>query len=147
MTFIPGTDGIFYLDNESGVLTNYSDDVSKFNTDIKISNGEFATFGKGWQATAGRRKYAASFTERPQTASNLHNMLQDWLYPGAGTAHTAKTLRFDMPNSSPGSFRIEGEFLPDSFKTMDQDAEGDGKPAALELPGKFTIEPSFTLLS
>lgn len=147
MAFIPGTDGIFYMDNNSGVLTNYSNEVSKFSADVNISNGEFATVGEGWQTTAGRRKYSASVSTYPKTGDNFLNMLQDWLYPGAGTAHTAKTVRMDMPNSSPGSFRLEGEFLPDSFKSMDVNAEGDGKPPMLDLPGKFTIEPGYSLLA
>lgn len=147
MAFIPGTDGIFSMDNESGVLTAYSNEVSKFSSDVDISNGEFATFGEGWQTTAGRRKYKASFSYYPKTGSSFHNMMQDYLYPGAGSAHVAKTIRFDMPNSSAGSFRIEGEFLPSSFKSANQESEGDGKPSMLDVPGNFTIEPSYTLLS
>jgi hypothetical protein len=146
-TFIPGTDGEFKMDNASAALTDYNDEVAKFSSDIDFTNGEFATFGLGFQATPGRRKYKASIAFYPATASSFYNMLMAWLHPGAGTSHAAKTVRFDMPNSNAGSHRIEGEFIPDSFNTMAQDAESDGKPSLMTMPGKFMIEPTYSLLS
>lgn len=148
MAFVPNTDGILSLDNNSGILTNYSNDVSKFNYKITITNGEFATFGQGWQAVVGRRKYAGSLEARPQTgASGFQNMMMDYLHPGAGVAHGTKTLRWQYPNASAGSFQIDGEIMPDEFTGADQNAEGDGTPAMHALPFKFQIEPDYTLIT
>ncbi len=148
MSFVPGTDGILSLDNNSGVLTNYSNDTSKFNYKITVANGEFATFGQGWQATVGRRKFSGSMDIRPQTgASGLHNVLMGYLHPGAGVAHGTKTLRWQFPNASAGSFQLDGEIMPDEYTGSDQNAEGDGTPAMHSFPFKFQIEPTYTLIS
>lgn len=148
MAFVPGTDCIVSVDNNSGVLTNYSSEITTFDYDITMTNGEFATFGGGWQATVGRRKYAGSINVRPMTgASSLHNILMDYLHPGAGVAHGAKSLRAQFPDSAAGSFQLDGEIIPDSYKGAGQNAEGEGTPASHPLPFKFQTEPTYTLIS
>lgn len=148
MAFVPGTDCIVSLDDNSNVLTDYSDDISTFDYDITMTNGEFATFGVGWQSTPGRRKYAGSINVRPKTgASSLHNVLMDYLHPGAGVAHGTKTFRAQFPNSSAGSFQLDGEIIPDSYKGASQNAEGEGTPASHALPFKFQVEPGYTLIT
>lgn len=127
-TWIAGTEGVIQVDNAAGSLTDYSDYIETVTLDASTNIGQFFTLGlSAAQTTEGRRTFSGSLGYKPATDSaGFHNIVRQWLTPGAGNQSGSKTVQLQIPNSSAGSFQFDYEIRATSGNIANVNASGDG---------------------
>lgn len=143
MGFQPEHGAVFKLDSTTGgSLVDYSSHVTQI-TPPNMNNNiqQFHTIDSRIPKTT-IGGWTGSFTisvVRDPSPTSLHRVLQDWQLenpPGS------RTVQIDMPDSDPGSERISGEVIIQSY-TPGQVSGGSGNAsigqAQLAITGTFTV--------
>ncbi len=103
-----------WLDNAAENLTEISGSSNQCSLDIARQVSEIYTFDGNF---AIKKSCKSAVTVSLQalystTQNEAVDILEDWIFD---TPTTSKTLRIDVPDSSIGSTRYEGEFIIESY--------------------------------
>jgi len=111
-----------YLDNAAGTLTDISGSSAKVTMNLTIEEGNVRTLEGVWPLRRTCKKDAAISIDvvYTTTADEGFDLLRDWFF-NAATYNTARSIRLDLPDSSAGSDRYQGEVLLTNL-TWDTDA-------------------------
>jgi len=110
------------LDNSAGTLTDISGSSAKVSMNLTIEEGMVRTLDGVWPIRKTCKKDAAITLEvvYTTTADEGFDILRDWFF-NAVTYNVARSIRLDLPDSTAGSDRYQGEVLLTSL-TWDTDA-------------------------
>lgn len=132
---------VIQLDNAGGSLVDISGQANAIKISYKKNVGSFHTLGSLWNdATEGGIDTEISLTIlETTTTAQAHQICRDWLASGG-----ARTLRVDVPSSSSGSLRYEGEVRLAGIDPAHESKAGSGEPAmtTVQLVGVGAWSPA-----
>lgn len=138
-TAVNACDCIVSMDDAGGNLVDISGNSNNVKLDFSKDIGEFKPFGSKWpiRLDCGKDAKLAIDFVYTTTASEGFQMLKAWFHSGSGL----RTFRIDVPDSSNGNDRYEGEFLLENFSvTLDSDTADPITVTASFMPsGEVTI--------
>lgn len=113
-TSVNACDVVIMLDNAAANLTDISGSSNQCSLDITRNVAEVFTFDGDWSIKKSCKSgVSVSLQALYSTTQNESvDILEDWIFD---TPTTSKTLRIDVPDSSIGSTRYEGEFIIESY--------------------------------
>lgn len=132
-------DVVLQIDNSAGTLTDISGSSNQCTMDFSRNVAEAFTFDGDW-AIKKSCKSSVSISVQvlySTTADEGRDLLEDWIFD---TPTTSRTVRIDVPDSSVGGVRYEGEFTIESYN-LPLSAEDAGViicSATLSNDGEFT---------
>ncbi len=138
-TAVNACDVVLQIDNSSGTLTDISGSSNQCTMDFSRNVAEVFTFSGDWSI---KRSCKSGVTISVQvvystTADEGRDLLEDWIFD---SPTTSRTVRVDVPDSSVGGVRYEGEFTIESYN-LPLSAEDAGVivcSASLSNDGAFT---------
>lgn len=112
-------DGVLSIDDSAGSLVDVTGVANSIDMSRLIDIAEFNVFGSTYRQRLWCKKDATLSLEIyfSTTVDEGADILEEW-YENPG----ARTVRWDMPDSTAGSWRYEGEFL---ISTLDFSASAD----------------------
>jgi hypothetical protein len=113
-TAVNACDVNIHLDNAAGNLTEISGSSNQCSLDITRNVAEVFTFDGDWSIKKScKSSISVSIQALYSTIQNeAVDVLEDWIFD---QPTASKTLRIDVPDSSVGSTRYEGEFIIESY--------------------------------
>ena len=126
-------DAQIYLDDAGGDLVELSGSLNKVELDRENKIGEFETFQSDFPVrSVGKKDASLSMDFVASTATDEgKDILDEWYHGGDDSP---RTVRVDVPDSSVGSTRYEGEFLLETLN-MPLDAS-DANPVMIKAAFK-----------
>ena len=113
-TAVNACDVVIKIDNSAGTLTDISGSSNQCSMSISRNVAEVYTFDGDW---AIKKSCKSAVTISIQvlystTADEGRDLLEDWIFD---SPTTSKTVRIDVPDSSVGGVRYQGEFVIESY--------------------------------
>jgi len=132
-------DVVLQIDNSDGTLTDISGSSNQCTMDFSRNVAEVFTFDGDWSI---KKSCKSGVTISVQvlysiTADEGRDLLEDWIFD---TPTTSRSVRIDVPDSTVGGVRYEGEFVIESYN-LPLSAEDAGViicSANLSNDGEFT---------
>lgn len=138
-TAVNACDVAIAMEDAGGNLVDISGNSNNASIDFNNDIGEFKPFGTKWRIRLDCGKDASMSLDfvYTTTVSEGYQLLKEWYQNGGG----ARKIQVDVPDSSPGADRYEGNWLLESFSVPMDSTSADPimVSASLVPTGEVTI--------